>query len=178
MRKIIYALLIGLSSVACTNNKVDKRETDNSGKLEVFAVNYPLLYFTQKIGGEHVELLFPIPADVDPVYWVPNETLEEIQEADLILGNGATYAKWMLKVSLPNSKVVYTTSAFREEYIELENTINHSHGGTGKHVHTGFAYTTWLDFNIASRQAESVKNALSKLRPGHTNNSLRSRLPV
>lgn len=165
MNKSFFILLIGLATIACTNNQVDEKETDNSGKPVVFAVNYPLLYFAEKIGGEHVELLFFIPADVDPAYWVPNEELEEIQQADLILVNGASYAKWMEKVSLPSSKVENTTEALSDQYIKQEQSTTHSHGSDGEHIHYGFAFTTWLDFNIAIGQAESVKMALAKLRP-------------
>ena len=129
-------------------------------------MNYPLLYFAERIGGEHVELIYPIPDDVDPAYWLPYQALEEIQQADLIMANGADYAKWMGKVSLPSSKVIYTSKAFADRYIKIEEGTTHSHGAEGEHVHYGYAFTTWLDFKLALSQAEVVKNALVNKRPG------------
>jgi zinc transport system substrate-binding protein len=133
--------------------------------LKVFAVNYPLLYFAERIGGEHMESIYPIPADIDPAYWVPYQALEEIQKADLILANGADYAKWMGKVSLPASKVVNTSEAMTGKYIKVEEGVTHSHGAEGEHVHYGYAFTTWLDFKMALAQAEAVKNAMVNRMP-------------
>ena len=39
--------------------------------LNVYVVNYPLKYFAERIGGPHVKVTLPVPADVDPVYWAP-----------------------------------------------------------------------------------------------------------
>jgi zinc transport system substrate-binding protein len=66
-----------------------------AGPLKIYAVNYPLKYFAERIGGMHVKVYFPAPADVDPVYWTPDITsIAANQKADLILLNGAGYAKW------------------------------------------------------------------------------------
>ena len=54
--------------------------------LTVFVVNYPIQYFTERIGGEHVNVVFPAPANVDPAYWMPDRpTIADFQRADLIL---------------------------------------------------------------------------------------------
>ena len=63
--------------------------------LTVYVVNYPLRYFAERIGGELVRVVFPAPADVDPAHWSPDaETVAAYQAADLILLNGAGYARW------------------------------------------------------------------------------------
>ncbi len=50
--------------------------------LTVFVVNYPLQYFTERIGGEHVNVVFPAPTDVDPAYWMPDRpTIANFQRA-------------------------------------------------------------------------------------------------
>ena len=70
-------------------------------KLTVYVVNYPLQFFAERIGGEHVNVVFPAPADVDPAYWMPDTpTIAAYQQADLILLNGAGYARWVNKVML------------------------------------------------------------------------------
>jgi zinc transport system substrate-binding protein len=129
-------------------------------------VNYPLFYFAQRIGGDLINVEFPAPSDVDPAYWVPDDAALGIyQRSDLILANGADYAKWMHNVSLPSSRILSTSSNVADRYIELTQGASHSHGPEGEHVHAGFAFTTWLDFQIAMAQAEAVKGALTSILP-------------
>ena len=165
MKNLIFVILIALGIMACDNNQNSKKEGDTSVNLKVFAVNYPLLYFAERIGGDHIDLIFPIPDNVDPAYWVPYQAIKEIQNADLILDNGANYAKWMEKVSLPSSKVVNTSEAFKDHYIKEQEGASHSHGGDGDHVHYGFAFTTWLNFKFAGQQAEAILEVLISKRP-------------
>ena len=168
MKKLLIPMIAFLFVlISCENRQSQQKEDTANKKLEVFAVNYPLFYFAERIGGEHIELLNVIPANVDPAYWVPMQSLEEIQNTDLILANGANYAKWMERVSLPSSKIVNTTAAFSDKYIKIEEGTTHSHGAGGDHVHYGYAFTTWLDFEIAIGQAEAIKNALTAKRPQH-----------
>jgi zinc transport system substrate-binding protein len=135
------------------------------GPLRVYVVNYPLKYFAERIGGDHVKVEFPIPADVDPAYWNPDlANISAYQKADLILVNGAGYAKWLAKVSLPRSKMVDTSRQFKDRYITNKEVMNHSHGAAGEHAHEALAFTTWLDFELAARQAEAIAVAMSRKR--------------
>jgi zinc transport system substrate-binding protein len=146
----------------------DTKAVESSAPLVVYAVNYPLAYFAERIGGDLVEVHFPAPADEDPAYWTPNaETVAAYQTADLILLNGADYARWVGRATLPISKVVNTSSAFMERYLPLEGTLSHSHGPEGAHEHTGWAFTTWLDPTLAAEQAHAITVALSIDRPEH-----------
>ena len=135
-------------------------------KLVVYTVNYPLQYFAERIAGVHAAVHFPAPADVDPAFWKPDrKTIGEYQKADLILINGAGYAKWVDKVSLPRLRQVNTSASFADAYIAVEDTVTHSHGPGGDHSHAGTAFTTWLDLYQASEQAEAILQALAKKRP-------------
>jgi len=135
-------------------------------KLVVYTVNYPLQYFAQQIGGEEVEVHFPAAADVDPAFWMPdNEALSGYQGADVILLNGAGYARWLNKASLPRLKMVNTSEGFMDQYITTELDARHSHGPGGEHSHAGMAFTTWLDFKQALIQAHAVLKALKQKRP-------------
>jgi len=136
------------------------------GRLSIFVVNYPLQYFAERIGGEAVEVVFPAPANVDPASWAPDpETVAAYQGADLILLNGAGYAGWVQRVSLPQSRLVDTSGGFRDQFIPLEENVTHSHGPDGAHSHRGFAFTTWLDPGLATLQAQAVRDAFAKARP-------------
>jgi zinc transport system substrate-binding protein len=131
--------------------------------------NYPLKYFAERIGGEHVTVHFPPPSNEDPAYWTPDpETISNYQQADLILLNGAGYERWTEAISLPRSRLCQTSSQFTsEEFILLEDAVTHSHGPEGEHAHGGIAFTTWLDPTLAVKQADTIRVALAKLRPKH-----------
>ncbi|MBT8332700.1 MAG: zinc ABC transporter substrate-binding protein [Desulfobacterales bacterium] len=135
-------------------------------QLTVCVVNYPLHYFAERIGGEHINVVFPAPADVDPAYWMPDTpTIAAYQQADLILLNGAHYAKWINKVTLPRFKMVNTSAGFKDQYIESTEIFTHSHGSEGEHAHESLAFTTWMSFNFAAKQAKAIAEALSRKRP-------------
>ncbi|MBT8346970.1 MAG: metal ABC transporter substrate-binding protein [Desulfofustis sp.] len=126
-------------------------------KLKVYTVNYPLAYFAERIGGNLVDVALPAPAGVDPAFWEPDETtIRDYQKADLILLNGADYAKWTRKISLPLLRMVDTSRSFKDEYIAIDSGVTHIHGPDGDHSHSGTALTTWLDLSLATRQAESI----------------------
>jgi len=139
---------------------------DADAPLSVYVVNYPLQYFAQRIGGPDVRVTFPAPADGDPAFWKPSlEQIAAYQKADLILLNGASYAKWVAHVSLPASRMVDTSTSFADQFIPLEDQVTHSHGLAGKHEHGDVAFTTWLDPQQAIAQARAVRDALIRLRP-------------
>jgi zinc transport system substrate-binding protein len=135
--------------------------------LSVAVVNYPLAYFVERIGEADVEVLFPAPTDADPAYWSPEpETIASYQTADLILLNGADYAKWVARASLPSAKLVDTGAAYADRLIPLEEAVTHAHGPEGEHAHGGLAFTTWLDPTLALEQARAIAAAFGKARPG------------
>ena len=126
---IVVTLAVLLAS--CGGNgsgKVAPVAEETTDKLVIYTVNYPLAYFAERIGGDLVEVVFPAPADKDPAYWSPDaDTIAAYQGADLILLNGAGYAKWVDRASLPSSRLVDTGAAFADRLIEMESATTHSH---------------------------------------------------
>ena len=139
------------------------RDSLSAEPLSVYVVNYPLKYFAARIGGDHVEVVFPAPPGIDPAYWIPDiPTVAAYQQADLILLNGANYANWVNKVTLPLSKLVDTSKMFKDRTITIKGALTHTHGPGEEHAHEGIAFTTWLDFDLAVKQAEAIVRALSR----------------
>jgi len=152
---IIFAIVV------CSHSAGEQFE-----KLTVYTVNYPLKYFAERIAGDNAKVIFPAPPTVDPAYWTPDaKKISEYQHANLILLNGANYAKWVNKVSLPQSRLVDTSSGFKDQYIYAKEGVTHTHGTEGKHAHENLAFTIWLDLMLAARQAEAVTEALSRKKP-------------
>jgi zinc transport system substrate-binding protein len=160
-------MLIAVAAVLSACGKGKEKETKAiGGPLSVYTVNYPLAYFAERIGGDQVAVTFPAPRDEDPAYWKPDATtIATYQEADVVLLNGANYAKWVSKVSLPSSRLVDTSASLADQFIKLKKKTTHAHGPEGKHAHGGIAFTTWLDPTLAVKQARAVKDALSRKRP-------------
>ena len=161
---VLIALLFITISIACVLLKPG--EGCAGERLNIYVVNYPLKYFAERIAEEHARVVFPAPADVDPAYWMPDaKTISDYQRADLILLNGANYAKWVNKVSLPRFRMVNTSAAFKDWYIEAAEMLTHSHGAEGQHGHEALAFTTWIDFSLAAEQAKAIAKALSSKKP-------------
>ena len=129
---------------------------------EIVAVNYPLLYMAERLAGDAAEVVYPVPGDVDPSFWRPRiSDISAIQSADLILLNGAGFATWIDRVSLPRSRVVNTSAAVEDQFIVTQS-ITHSHGDGGEHSHEGLTSYTWLDPQLALAQAQAIATALSR----------------
>jgi zinc transport system substrate-binding protein len=129
-------------------------------KARVVAVNYPLQYFAERLLGDAAEVEFLVPQDVDPSFWRPSVAdISAIQSADLILLNGASFATWVDRVSLPRSKLVNTSASVSDKYIFTES-ITHSHGEGDEHSHEGVASYLWLDPTLAIAQAEVIAAAI------------------
>jgi zinc transport system substrate-binding protein len=160
-----FVLVLSLFLISCGGDTESEIATsaveEPPDRLVVFTVNYPLAYFAERLGGDLVEVVFPAPPDEDPAFWSPNaETIAAYQSADLILLNGAGYAKWVERATLPASKLVDSTAGVEDRLLELAGTVTHSHGPEGEHEHQGWAFTTWLDPTLALEQARSVATAL------------------
>ena len=131
-------------------------------EVKIFATNYPLSYFAERISGSSEIVIFP-KIDGDPAFWEPEPAdIITMQQSDIILLNGASYEKWQTAVSLPKRKIVDTSKAFRQQYIFMEEAVDHAHGPGGAHSHSGTAFTTWIDFSQAAFQAKAIKGTMAK----------------
>jgi len=162
-RSIVSLFLLALAGCPGSEQTPVKLSPD---KPVVYTVNYPLQYFAERIGGGLVEVRFPAPTGEDPAYWEPSaEIIQDYQQAGLILLNGAGYAKWAAKATLPESRMVDTSASFRNRLIGIEEISTHTHGPQGEHAHGGTAFTTWLDPSLAAAQAEAVARAIGQILP-------------
>jgi len=160
------ALGMFLLIAACSSEPAPP--TGRSGPPTVCTVNYPLAYFARRMAPASIEVQFPAPPDVDPAFWAPNdEQIAAYQDADVILLNGATYAKWTTRVSLPPSRLVDTSQLFHDRLIEIDDAVTHAHGPDGAHAHGELAFTVWLDPRLAVDQASTAAEAMCARWPEH-----------
>ncbi|MCR9234659.1 MAG: metal ABC transporter substrate-binding protein [bacterium] len=130
----------------------------------VVVVNYPLEFIVDSLAGSEVKVLNPVPSGADPETWIPDdEVTETIQRADLIITNGADFADWVKKLSLPRSKVLRTSLSLKDALVTVPDFEVHSHGTGGAHSHAGTVAFFWLDPNLMYRQAEAIAQRLVNL---------------
>lgn len=154
---MLKRLAVCLSMIAGVANAQDRPV--------VATVNYPLAFMAERLGGDAVEVLFPVPDGRDPSFWRPGlSEIAAIQQADLIALNGAGFATWTTRTSLPRSRLVDTSAGFSDAYISTTS-VTHSHGADGEHSHTGTASYTWLDFAQAAQQAVTLAAAMKRRMP-------------
>jgi zinc transport system substrate-binding protein len=131
----------------------------------VYASNYSLQFFAQEIAGEALQVHLP-EITGDPAYWVPDgDQAAALQSADLVILNGAGYESWLNFVTLRPDRLLDTTAGIKHRLLPLEAATVHQHGPEGEHSHTGTAFTTWLDPQLAIAQARAIAKALSDLAP-------------
>ena len=71
----------------------------------------------------------------------------------------------LVLISLSPSRIVNTSEGFTDQLLPLADTVTHSHGPEGEHEHEGYAFTTWLDPELAIQHAQAIEAAISVLRP-------------
>lgn len=155
---------------ACSSHDHDSPAAADTGKPVIAVASYPMAYFAERIAGNAADIRFPVPEDVNPVDWQPDaDDIRIFQEADLILFNGAQLEDWSSRVTLPSGRVVNTSSAFRSDYIVIEDAVLHHHGDGHYHSHDGYDPHTWLDPVQAIRQADAAHRAIANLIPDQAN---------
>jgi zinc transport system substrate-binding protein len=159
---IAFATLL----VACTEKEpADQASAAAEGKPVIVTSNYPLYFFTTEIAGDMIEVHFP-SIEGDPAMWVPgDDDMRSLQDADLLILNGAGYESWLDFTTLPAGQILDTTAQIQSMLLPIENTTVHQHGPQGKHSHVGTAFTTWLDPRLAIEQARAIMQGLTQLRP-------------
>lgn len=158
----------GMIFTSCGQPGGSRDEPAEPEKFTVYTVNYPLQYFTERIAGDTVKVVFPVPEGEDPAFWRPDaETIAAYQQADLIVLNGAGYAQWVQQATLPRSRTIDTSAIFKEQYIRMDDVVTHTHGPIGEHAHEGIAFTTWLNMSFAAEQAKAIADALIDKLPEH-----------
>jgi zinc transport system substrate-binding protein len=163
-----WVAVLSILLAGCSTEKVAETgdSSGDAGRPLVYASNYPLQYFAARISTPLFDIRMPVPAGEDPAFWKPEaEDILALQQADLIVLNGASYESWLKKVSLPGSRLVDTSEGLKEQFIALEEETTHSHGLDGEHEHSATAFTTWLDLTLAVEQARAVKNAFAERWP-------------
>lgn len=161
----VLCLVLAVSGCQSQTEEIQPPVAEEGPRL-VVVVNYPLQFIVESLAGPEFQILNPVPPAEDPETWLPGDaTIQTIQQADLIVTNGADFADWVKKLSLPRSKVLRTSLAIKDALITVPDFEVHSHGSGGAHSHAGTVAFFWLDPQLMAKQAEVIAERLIKLDP-------------
>jgi zinc transport system substrate-binding protein len=169
-------LLIALLLTGCSEDT--REETNNPDVLQVYTTVYPLQYFAEQIGGEHVEVTSIYPPGADEHTFEPSQKdMMEIADADVFFYVGLGLEGFVEKVkgTLQNENVVLHSAG---DQIHLDDEVHeaehgedeehHDHSDEDGHDHGGVDPHVWIDPIYAKALAESIKNQLSEQLPVHS----------
>ena len=168
MRKTGFLFVVVCLTLAsgCQPEAGSNRNVPQSSTGQIVAVSVPLQEFTQVLIGDSVTVDFPAGDHADPRNYRPDrESIATMQSADWVVtnGTGATYANWLVTVSLPESRMIPTATKglSLKDYIAVEDVrIVHSHGPEGEHSHPTMVSRTWLNPMVASKQVKYLSTRL------------------
>ena len=128
---ISIIIVIPLSSIAIygTDSSPQFTKTDNS-KLQVISSFYPLHEFSQKIGGDKVDVTLIVPVGIEPHDWEPTvKDVQKMQQSDLIVINGVGFENWVDSLYETNYPgiIVDTSNGILIENHDNENHDNENH---------------------------------------------------
>ncbi len=164
MKKIIFtAIIFALILTGCS----DPKPTSNKQNLTVYTTVYPLQYFTERIGGDFVEVHTVYPSGSDEHSFEPTQKeVMKIADADefFYIGFGLEGFVDRIKKSLNNENVNFVAIGEKTPEAELvdadaEEVDEHDHSSINPHI--------WLDPLLCIEMSESIKNELSDKMPEH-----------
>ena len=131
-------------------------------QLKVLASFYPLYEFTKIIGGERIDVSIIIPPGIEPHDWEPTiQDLQKMQNADMIVINGAGLEPWIAKLVSINPDILIVDTSSGISLLKK-----------GKHVFDNKIQNdphVWLDPVLAKKQIQNIANGLAKIDPQNTN---------
>lgn len=164
------AAFAGCSAQSTSQNSssdANSAQTEQQDKLTVVASFYPMYDFSQKIGGDRVDVTCLVPAGTEPHDWEPSTTdMKTISAADVLVANGADMEHWLSDVTsnsgnsdlavVEASDGVKLLAAAEEE--EEEQAGNHTEGdAVDPHV--------WLAPENAKIEMANIRDAFTKADP-------------
>ncbi len=145
-------------------------ETPASAAREraVYASFEPTAWMARRIAGDLVSVVCPVPEGTDPTLWQPDrDALSALQNAELVILNGAGYEPWAAGASLPPSRTVEAAAGFEDRWLQYEHATTHSHGGAAPHTHAGLDGHTWMDPLLALEEQRAVLEGMCRAFPEH-----------
>lgn len=129
-------------------------------RLQVFVSFYPLYETTDLIGKDRVDLHILTPPNTDPHDFEPSiKTIQDMQNADLIVINGAGFEQWFNDVEIDGDVILDSSNGITFlEIHDIHHDDEHEEGVIpDPHI--------WLNPKLVKIQAENIAERLSEIDP-------------
>ncbi len=139
------------------------------GKLRVVATFYPLAYFAQAIGKEHVSVRSLLPYNTELHAWTPLASdILAVQESDVFIYNGAGLEPWVERDILPAIAEANKIIVDATDGLDLSPVEGQDMGDRGQEdEHALVDPHTWLDPVLAQGEAEAILEAFEEADPAN-----------
>jgi len=174
---IVLATILLLFTAACgkDNNSVQTNKDNSKEKVTVYTTVYPLTYFTERIGGDHVKVTSIYPAGSNEHTFEPTQkNMMDLADADLFfyigLGLEGFVDKAKRTLSGEQVKMVATADALTDDEIQagmVEEEDEHDEEGHEDHHHGAIDPHVWISPVLSQKLSLSIKNALIEQDPEH-----------
>ncbi|MFD1357156.1 metal ABC transporter solute-binding protein, Zn/Mn family [Fictibacillus halophilus] len=164
---LVGMIFLLIATAACGNKSDDKKD----GTLNIYTTMYPLEYFTERIGGKHVEVSSIIPPGADAHTYEPStKKMVEITEGDAFVYNKMESDEFSSSVAgtLKEENVPIVDAAKGVELAHMEEQEEegaHDEGKEAHHEHGSQDPHIWLDPILAQKMADNIYNGLVKIKP-------------
>ncbi|GIP21313.1 zinc ABC transporter substrate-binding protein [Paenibacillus sp. J22TS3] len=169
----------GNKEAGATSTTSPKISTEPANKLKIQTSFYPMYEFTKNVAGDLADVELLIPSTIEPHDWEPTpQDIKKIEEADLLVYNGAGMESWTEQVlgSISNSQLIPVEASQGIQLSEGKDEHNHDHEHDHNHehnhkedahTHEGTDPHVWLSPALAIQEVHNIELALEKAAPEH-----------
>ena len=175
----IVSIIAVLILTACGNQQVETVPSEDesaTASLSVYTTVYPLQYFAERIGGEHVHVQSIYPPGADEHSFDPTQKdMIALADSDLFFYVGLGLEGFVDKAELTlkdeHVKMIATAEGIAEEMLhEGDDDEHHGHDDEtdaehDEHDHGQFDPHVWISPVLSIELATSIKNALIEEMP-------------
>ena len=169
-RLLLFTATLLLVLGGCANNETAGSDDVSSDQLQVYTTVYPLQYFTERIGGEFVDVKSIYPPGTDEHMFEPTQQdMISLAKGDLFLYIGLGLEGFVdkTKKTLQNEEMRFVAIAdaidpeeLEEGHVHEEDEHEHGHDeAVDPHV--------WISPKLSAKLAEEITQQLSEELPEH-----------
>lgn len=159
---IAISIVIPLTAFVIWPSDQSRSSQIEMHQIKILASFYSLYEFTKQVGGDRVSVSTIIPAGIEPHDWEPTiQDLQKMQEANMIVINGAGFEAWLddFIANNPDVLIVDTSNG-----IELIESSGDEHEDDHKDEFKKDPHI-WLNPVLAKKQVENIADNIIKLDP-------------
>jgi zinc transport system substrate-binding protein len=147
----VLAILMGVILIGCNAKTETIIQNTTDDKLKITVSIYPLKQFSEKIGGDKVEVTCLVPENMEPHDYEPKtKDFQDLTKSKAFIYNGLGMESWVDQFNevIKDKDVIILDSSTGVEVRKEENAVD-------PHI--------WLSLKNAEIQSQNIKNTLVKV---------------